>query len=119
MWVIELLAGFFGGTTVGDTGPHIGGQNTREQNIVMAIGEIALPVLGFVLIMWGGLLEHPNVSLVWMPAAFTGITALLAVWLVGDAAWTVEATLLAGLASWMCCASAYLFAAFIGFYHTF
>ena len=119
MWVLELIAGLLGGATAGDNGPHIGGSNTREQNIVMATGELALPILGFVLIVWGGLLEHPNFSLIWMPAAFTATTALLAVLLVGDAVWTLKATLLAGLAAWLCCASAYLFAAFVGFYSTF
>jgi hypothetical protein len=119
MWVVELLAGLLGGTTVGDNGPHIGGKNTSEQNIVMAIGEVALPILGFVLVVWGGLLEHPNIGLVWLPLAFTGITTLLAMRLVGDATWTVKATLLCALAAWLCCASGYLVAGFFSFYSTF
>ncbi len=118
MWILDLLAGFFGAGVPGAT-LSFERDLSPSQSLTNAVGTILLPVLGFVLVAFLGIWRHPGVSLLILPGALVAATAALSATLDRDSTWTLRVTLLTAIACWVSCGAAFLLGVFLGFFHEF
>jgi hypothetical protein len=118
MWILDLLAGFFG-AGVPSAGSPFDKNLTPEQNVTSGVGTVALPILGFILVLFVGLWEHPMISLVLLPGAFVLFTSALSARLGNEASWTFKVALLTAFSSLIASGVALLIGGLVGFYREF
>jgi hypothetical protein len=119
MWIFEVLAGLLGGAGFPGAGPNLGRNLSPAQNVASGVGTVALPILGFVVVLLAGLWQHPLIALVLLPASFIVLSVALSARLGNESSWTARVALECAIASVICCAGASLLGAIAGFYRDF
>jgi hypothetical protein len=119
MWILDLLAGLFGGAGVPGGATSVGRNLSPAQNLAGGVGAVALPVLGFVLVLFAGLWQHPVIALVLLPAAFVVLSVALSARVGNDSSWTLRVALECAIASVISCGAATFLGALAGFYRDF
>jgi hypothetical protein len=117
MFVFDLLAGMLVGGLPSSPPGRRGPEDAAEQ-ITGIVGTVALPAIGFCLVLFAGLVD-PLIALILLPAACLAIAICLCLLLQTSTAWTLRVALGSLMFSFVFCGAGWLMAVFFGFFRAF